>query len=183
MSALFVASSAFAAQAAGVPAPTGSTSQFQVTASITAAPCTDFNTTAINFGPIAEVGTHQLPDTKASGTITVDCPSDLAYTITLDGGLNPQPNNQNSNLGIRGMSSGSAILPYDIVMADQANPAVCNYNDYRWGYAGSLSVNHGPEGFSGNGSLQTIATCGEVYAETSPGAGSYADTVTATLTY
>ena len=189
-----------------VPAMTNATtltSTFHVTANVVIpSTCTAFNTTDVAFGTLTALqqsGSWVLPQSESQGAITVNCATNLPFTITLNAGTNPTPGNANLGpLGIRGMSNGSSVLFYDldIPAGCNGNPTSCTStanlgtcadtgpNAGRWGWAGAPSANQGSLSFVGTGATETIAECGIIYANTpAPPTGAYSDTVVATLTF
>jgi len=152
----FVAGSAHAATA---------TTTFNVRITITAA-C-DISTTAptdVNFGSQPSTATN----VDNQGALNVNCTPSAPYTIALDNGQNGTDANS------RKMSNGTSLVPYQLYRAAGRTAADI------WGSTtgGSGNVYAG----TGTGSVQTLPVFGRVPSTNFP-AGSYADVITATITY
>jgi|SRR5579883_268704 len=119
-------------------------------------------TTNVAFGSVASTATA----VPATGTLTVNCTSATPYTVALDNGLH-------GGAGpVRAMQSGSNTVSYQLYQ-DSAHSQV-------WGSTTGSSGN--VYAGTGNGTAQSLTVYGLVSSANSP-AGSYSDTVTATVTY
>ena len=110
-------------------------------------------------------GTHGVLDAAVDGssTMSVACTSGTSYAVSLDDGLN------GGSPATRKMSKGGEFLGYGL------------YQD-----AGrSLTWAAGVDAVAGTGagSSQNLTVYGRVPAQATPSAGSYTDTVVATVTY
>jgi spore coat protein U-like protein len=98
-----------------------------------------------------------------TSTIQLQCPSGTAWRVGLDNGVNA--------LGTtRRMASGGSRIAYELYR----NAA----RTQRWGSAADSDVDG-----TGNNAVQALTVYGRVPAQAAPAPGSYADTVTVTLTY
>ncbi len=147
---------------AGAQAGTDTTT-FNVTITVTST-C-DIHTgptTNVAFGSVASSATN----VSATSALTVNCTSQTPYTVALDNG-------QHGSAGpVRAMQNGSNTVGYQLYQ-DAAHSQVWGSTTGTGGnvYAGT-----------GSGSAQTLTVHGLVSSANSP-AGSYTDTVTATVSY
>jgi spore coat protein U-like protein len=145
-----------------VSSPTGSfttaTGSFSVTATV--APSCSITANALNFG--AYTGTAL----NATTTISVTCANGSPYNIGLDPGQA-----SGATVTTRKMVNGSKTLGYALY-----SDSVRTKN---WGNTVGTDTVAG----TGSGSAQTLNVYGQVPAGQTPVPGSYADTITATLTY
>ncbi len=148
-----------------VVAATAGTS-FQVTATVVSA-CSVSGTT-LHFGAALDpVLTPQPVD--ASSTLTVRCTNTTPYTVALDAGSNA---GGATAFGNRSMTNGSELLGYQLYL----NPGRTTV----WGDGtGGSSTQAG----TGSGSDQTLTVHGRLPILSGAVPGSYADTVTVTITY
>lgn len=123
---------------------------------------------SINFGTYADLANiidGSVQGADGSSTVTVACTSGLSPTLTLDGGLN-------GSSTLRGMSSGSSIIPYRLYSDASRSTEI--------GVNGSISL-------ASDGNKQSIPIFGRILPSdqknTSPASGTYVDTVTATLAW
>lgn len=119
-------------------------------------------TTNVVFGTVASTATA----VPATGGLTIDCTSLTPYTIALDNG-------QHGGAGpVRAMQNGTNTVGYQLYQ-DSAHSLVWGSTTGAGGnvYAGV-----------GTGSAQSVSVYGLVSSANSP-AGSYTDTVTATVSY
>jgi spore coat protein U-like protein len=142
------------------------TTTFNVRIQITAA-C-DISTTAptdLDFG--TQPSTASNIDNQ--GALNVNCTPDAPYTIALDDG-------QNSTGGADGrrMTDGAAFVPYQLYRNAGRTAADV------WGSTGGGGGN--VYSGSGSGTVQNLPVYGRVPSTNFP-AGSYADVITATITY
>lgn len=151
---------AMAAAFAPLPAMAASTSSatFQVNANVQAT-C-QISATNLSFG--AYSGTL-LANTS---TITVTCTNNQSYDIGLDGG------SSGGTVTARKMSGpGGAVLGYGLYRD--------NNHTTNWGNTIGTDTTHG----TGNGSAQAFTVYGVLPADQLVMAGTYTDTITATITY
>ena len=105
--------------------------------------------------------------TDAMSTINVVCTNGTTYTVALDGGSTA------NNVAARAMNdTHSHMLTYGIY-TDSARSTV-------WGDGTGATVT---QAGTGNGATQSLTAYGRVPAAQFAAAGSYADTVTVTVTY
>jgi outer membrane usher protein len=153
--------SAFAV-AAGAYAGTDTTT-FNVTITVTST-C-DIHTgptTNMAFGSVASTATA----VPATSTLTVNCTSQTPYTVALDNGLH-------GGAGpVRAMQGGSGTVGYQLYQ-DSGHSQV-------WGSTTGSSGN--VYAGTGSGAAQSLTVYGLVASANSP-AGSYTDTITATVAY
>jgi spore coat protein U-like protein len=155
---------ALSVTAASVQAATATTT-FNVRVTITAA-C-DISTTAptdVNFGTQPSTATN----TDNQGALNVNCTPSAPYTIALDNGQN------GTDANTRKMSSGTAQVPYQLYRAATRTSADV------WGSTTGTGGN--TYAGTGSGTVQTVPVYGRVPSSNFP-AGSYADVITATITY
>lgn len=153
--------------AATLPAGAGSTSDtFQVTATVSSA-CT-VSGTVLDFGSGINPLTASVP-VDASSTLTVRCTNTTPYAVALDAGLYAASATTFSD---RKMASGANRLAYQLYL-DASRSTV-------WGDGSSSTQTHGG---TGTGSNQSVTIYGRVAALTGVVPGSYADTVTVTVSY
>lgn len=162
-SALIVAAVVIAALP-GAHAATATTT-FAVRITITTA-C-DITTTAptdVNFGTHASTGTN----IDNQGALNVNCTPASAYTIALDNGLNGTDANS------RKMANAGVLVPYQLYR--NATRTTADVWGSTTGTGGNVYA------ATGNGANQAIPVYGRV-PSTNFAAGSYVDTITATITY
>lgn len=156
---------ALVAAALGLAAPAlaqTATAAFQVTATVPNS-CR-IAATAVAFGSYDPLGGSAA---DASGTVTVTCTLSSAWWVGLDGGGNAGA----SAAAPRAMAAGGSFLGYDL-FRDAARTV-------SWGN----TVAAGASG-SGTGAAQPVTVYGRIPAsQTGVPAGSYADTVTATVNF
>ena len=140
------------------PAATA-TATFQVSATVQATCLISAN--ALGFG------TYTGTQTDASTTISVTCSNGTSYSVGLDAGT----------------ASGASVTTRQM---GGPSGATLNYALYRdsgrsqnWGTTIGTDTTSG----TGNGSAQTLTVYGRVPASQYVTAGSYSDTITATITY
>ncbi|HEY2444705.1 MAG TPA: spore coat U domain-containing protein [Rhizomicrobium sp.] len=136
------------------------TTNFTVSATVVAACVT--SATNINFGNYS--ASSGSPD-NASNTVSVTCTNNDPYTIALNGGNSGQVN-------ARTMTNGSNTLGYGIYTSSSYTTI--------WGDGtnGTSTVSG-----TGNGAAQNYTAYGQVPAAEYAAAGSYTDTITATVTF
>lgn len=145
------------------PALAADTTTFNVTVTITtvcnvdAAAATD-----VAFGSQPSTATN----IDAAGALSVQCTTSAPYAIALDNGLN------GASVSTRAMNSGATLVPYQLYRDVARGPGDV------WGSTAGVDDYTG----TGNGAVQNIPVYGRVASANFP-AGSYADVVTATITY
>lgn len=135
---------------------------------ITAAAATD-----VDFGTVSSTATG---NTDAAGSVTAQCTALTPYTIALNAGVNPGTANDVTTRRMRNTDTTvttNNLVPYQLYQ-DSARTQV-------WGSTAGNNVVSG----SGNGANQTFQVFGRVANPSlaNAAAGSYQDTVTATITY
>ncbi len=165
IAAVLIAVTAWACQQGGVQAGTVSTS-FPVSISVGEG-CT-IGVSGITFGTYVQAG-----GVDANGSITVTCPLNIAYNVTMNSGLN-----FDSTSGRRRMNNG----------ADQ----FLTYNLYRnsgfstiWGDFGFQNTipNGTPLPGTGTGVAQTVTVFGHVHTGQAVPNGTYNDDVLVTVNF
>lgn len=137
---------------------------FQVTINITNA-CDAASLTAGNV----DFGTHTFLDSNitASSNLTVKCTTGAPYQIALNAGANPATPGDTTT---RRMINGTNYVPYNL------------YSDAAYSASWGDTSTTGQLSETGTGVTQTFP----IYGKASPGnvpAGTYTDTVQATVTY
>ena len=149
-----VCAAAGIASAASAGSATGN---LGVSASI-AATCT-ISTSAVAFGAYSgSIG-------DATGTITANCINGTAWTIALGTGTG-----SGATTSLRKMTSGANTLPYQLFSDAGHAP--------NWGNTAGETV-----AGTGSGASQNQTVYGRIPAVTIPAAGSYTDTVVATINF
>ena len=139
------------------------TTTFQVEALVPSA-CT-IDATDVNFGTVPS--DVQTP-IDATGTLTVDCTTNVGYAVSLNAGMAP-----GATVTTRQMQNGTALLSYALY-SNSARTTI--WGD---GTGGSVEVSG-----TGNGNQQLLTVYGRIPAnQTDLAAGSFSDTITATVTY
>lgn len=103
---------------------------------------------------------------NAASTITVTCTNTTAYTVGLSAGLA-----SGATVTARKMQNGTALLPYALYS-----------NSARTTNWGNTSATNWVSGI-GTGAAQPLTVYGQIAAGLYATPGSYADTITATVTY
>ena len=122
-------------------------------------------TCGITASPLA-FGTYASAQLDAATTLSVSCTNTTAYNVGLDAGTG-----SGATVAARKMSSGSQTLTY-AVYSDSGRSTV-------WGPTVGTNTVTG----TGTGAAQTLNVYGRIAAGQLPTPGSYADTITATITY
>ncbi len=117
---------------------------------------------SVAFGVYDPVGVNAATPLDAAGTFTVACTKNTAYTIGLDNG-------QHFALGARHMAAGPEQLPYELY-SDSGRTTVWNATNT----VGATAANTTPV---------TLTVYGRVPAAQNVADGSFADTVTSTVTF
>jgi spore coat protein U-like protein len=146
----------------GTGADGSGTATFYTGVSATFANTCYLNTaTDLDFGNVTNLATAR----DQISTITLHCPTGTAWKIGLDNG-------SHASGSTRRMTDGSGhYVSYEL------------YRDagrtQRWGNTPNTDTSNG----TGNNAIQTATVYGRVPAQATPAGGSYADTVTVTLTF
>lgn len=154
---------AIAIPASSLPLPARAAATFQVSATIVNS-CTVTGTT-LNFGAAIDPLATSTP-VDATSTLSVTCTNTTPYSISLNAGSN------GSGFSSRAMKSGTHALAYQLYL-DSGRSSV-------WGDGTS-----GSSTFSGTGtgSPQALSIYGRIPSLANVVPGSYADTVTVTISY
>lgn len=143
------------------------TSNLSVTSTV-AANCT-IGTTAAAFGTYDPIVTNAATALTGTGTVTVNCTSGSADYVTLDQGLNANTGSTTA-VPLRQMASGTDRLAYSLY-SDAARTVV-------WGDTATTGL-----ASTGTGAAIALTVYGGVAAGQNVPAGSYTDTVVATVTF
>lgn len=127
------------------------------TCNITASP--------VNFGTTASLATAQ----SASGSLSVTCSNTMPYSIALNAGTTTGNTIAARRMSLNG--SGPGIVSYQLYQDSGFSTL--------WGDGTSGATYPG----TGTGTVQSIPVHGRVPAQATPAAGTYRDTITATITY
>lgn len=164
---LTAASALFLAASSATHAGTA-TSNLSVTATVSAN-CT-ITTAPVAFGAYDPIVTNATNALNGTGTVTVTCTNGSAVAVTLDQGTNPA-GGSTAAVPLRQMKdSGTDHLAYALYQ-DSNRTTV-------WGNTVGTSVSD-----TGNGTAQNLTVYGAVTAGQNVPAGSYSDTVVATVTF
>jgi len=156
--ALFGAAPAFAGTASA---------DLQISANVTAN-CS-ISTSAVAFGSYDPLGTNASTPLDAQGSVSVQCTQGASATITLGQGANPGANSSDADPA-RQLASGADRLSYGL-FRDAARTN-------NWGNTGGTGQAH-----TGTGAQASLTVYGRIPAGQSAPAGSFADTVTATVNF
>lgn len=143
------------------------TANLDVSATVSAN-CT-ISTAAVAFGTYDPVVTHASTALTSTGTVTTTCTKDAAVAITLGQGANANTGSTDA-APVRRMISGTNYLSYQLY-TDEARTAV-------WGNDATVDVP-----VTGTGTAVNTTVYGSVLAGQNVPAGSYTDTVVATVTF
>ena len=138
-----------------------SSDTFQVTATVPDE-CT-ISATDLAFGSYSVTAGTAV---DGSSSLSVTCSGGTAYEVSLDAGVG-----SGATVAARKMTSGSDTLDYTLYR-DSGRTQV-------WGDTSGTNTLSG----NGSGSGQTISVYGRITAAQTAAAGSYTDTVTATITF
>lgn len=160
---LALASALAAASLSGAAGAQSITDQFQVLINIESACSIDTpSATDVDFGSVASTAT----DIQAEGTLSVNCTPETPWDIQLDAGQN-----SGGDISARAMSDGEGnLVPYQLYR-EPARTSV-------WGETVDVDTVDGV----GTGEVQEVTVYGLVPSANFP-AGSYSDTVTATVVW
>jgi len=117
----------------------------------------------VNSPNTLDFGAQGLLNTNVDATMdfTVECTNGVGYTIAMDNGANASGNTNR-------MTNGTEFVSYEIYQ-DAARSTV-------WDASSTVAS-------TGTGDPQTFTVYGRVPPQTTPGVGTYTDTVTITVTY
>ena len=167
-----LASAILIAAASATPAMAGTaTSNLQVSATVSAS-CA-LTTTALDFGNYDPTGANSSSGNhlEITGSLTTNCSSGTVATITLGHGSNGHPlSSDTSPLRMLKNAAGNQTLSY--YLYSSLSPQTT------WGNSASTGV-----AVTGTGSAATTTIYGRIPKGQSVQAGSYTDTVVATVTY
>lgn len=164
---LTAASAVFLAASSASHAGTA-TSNLSVTATVTAN-CS-ISTSPVAFGAYDPVSVNATTALDGSGTITVTCTSGANGTITLGQGADPGGGSTDTAPARQMKDAGTDVLAYTLYQ-DSGRTTV-------WGNTAGTGVSD-----VGTGVAQNVTVYGAVAAGQNVPAGSYSDTVLATVTF
>jgi spore coat protein U-like protein len=147
----------------------GATATSNLTVSATVAANCTISTTAVAFGTYDTLGSGNLDGT---GTVSIACTKGTAPTITLGNGANYS--------GGRRMNAGSEYITYELYQPSSTTPgAACAYTQ-AWNASGGgiFTPTAAPSKAS-----RSYNVCGRATLGQDVGAGSYTDTVVATVNF
>lgn len=127
------------------------------------------STSPVAFGGYDPIDTHAADPRDGTGTVTVTCTLDAATTVTLGEGANADTGST-AAAPLRRMLAGSSFLSYALY-SNAGRSAV-------WGNEASVDVDH-----TGTGTATNLTVYGRIAAGQNVPAGSYADTVVATVEF
>ena len=160
----FIAMTAWVSQLVSVQAGTMSAS-FPVSATVEEG-CT-IGATGLSFGPYTQTGVN------ASGSITVICPQNMPYNVTMNSGLNYDPAS-----GRRRMFGNTGqMLTYNLYRNESLTVI--------WGDSGFQNTipNGTPLPGTGIGTAETVTVYGRVHANQTAPNGGYTDDVLVTVNF
>jgi spore coat protein U-like protein len=167
-----IAGAAATSALAGSPA----TTSFQVTASVIN-DCV-INSTPIAFGNYDPTGTGAV---QAQGSVTAKCTKGDSVSVALGQGAN-QAAASTAAVPVRQMVSSGSLLPYHIYIAAPTGTG-STLTGTEWG-TGTLGTNEPLAQVSASvGTALTFTTYGAILPGVDVPAGSYLDTVVATVTF
>lgn len=137
------------------------TTTFAVQATITAT-CTINSASTLNFGTVGVLASN----TDQTSTIQVTCTNTTPYNIGLDAGTG-----SGATVAVRKLTSGGSTVNYSLY-SDSGRTTV-------WG----TTIGTDTVAATGSGTGQNYTVYGRIPAQTTPAPGSYADTITVTVTY
>lgn len=148
---------------------TSNLSLFSVAYANVSGSCSVSVTTNLAFGSYDPIVANAASPKNATAVISVNCANYLPYTVTLGQGSNPAFGSSNTT-PLRQMASGANRLEY-FLYQDSGYATV-------WGNTAATCL-----ASSGTSSAQAISVYGQVPAGQNKPAGSYSDTVLATVTF
>ena len=137
--------------------------------------CT-ISTTALDFGPYDPIVAQASSDLTGTGTVTITCTKGATTTVGLGLG-------SNATGSTRRMTDGSSnYLTYEAYQPPNSTPGTaCSYSSPTvWGTSGS---NLFTPAAAPNKNARTYNVCGSLFAAQDVPAGSYTDTVVATVNF
>ncbi len=148
-----------------------STGTFNVTSSVTVTTsCTYNGTPTLDFSAYDPIVVNATTPATATGTLSITCPDTLPYSVTANTGLHASSASGACATGTctRAMNSGTNYLSYDLYTT-----------------SGHTTVWNTVNGISGTGTglAQSVTVYGYIPPAEIAAAGSYSDTVTATVTF
>jgi spore coat protein U-like protein len=151
------------------PAEAGTaTANLSVGATVSAN-CT-ISTSALSFGAYDPVSANHSTALVGTGGVTINCTSGSTATVTLDQGQNPASGSTNA-APLRQMNDGASDNLAYALYQDSSRTTV-------WGNTAGTG-----SGQTGNGTAQGLTVYGAVAPGQNVPAGTYSDTVTATVTF
>ena len=161
----------FTAVMTAVPAAYAGTATANLNVSATVTANCVLSASPLAFGSYDGVSANATRDLDGVGFVSVTCTNGSAATITLGQGANPYTGDGSTDAAPqRRMNSGSYFLSYALYQ-DAARTTV-------WGNTAETGVSS-----TGTGSSNEISVFGRMVANQSVPAGSYLDTVVATVTF
>lgn len=142
------------------------TNNLAVSATVTAN-CTIDASAGISFGSYDPVSANASTDLSGTGTITTTCTNGASATVTLGQGSNAATGSTDT-APLRQMTDGTDMLAYQLY-TDSGHTTV-------WDNTTGLGV-------TGTGTASNASVYGVITAGQNVGAGSYTDTVVATVTF
>lgn len=118
--------------------------------------------TDVDFSTVASTAT----DVTATGQLNVNCTPGTSYTVSLDEGSNAG----GGGIAARNMASGVNLVAYQL------------YSDAGLTQVWGETIGTDTVAGTGTGAVQALSVYGEVPSANSP-AGTYTDTITATITF
>ncbi|MGA8050161.1 MAG: spore coat U domain-containing protein [Burkholderiales bacterium] len=176
--AVLIGAAALVTGFAGEAAAQTATSNLQVSATV-AQTCT-VTANALNFGAYDPVGANAATALTGAGSLSVTCTNGSSgITLTLGNGGNYAANGSQRGMG----PIGGQYLSYEIYQPTATTPsAACGALTQRWGTTGAEILT--PSGVTWSAvTPQTFNVCGNVPAAQNVPAGTYNDTVVATVNF
>ena len=124
---------------------------------------------ALGFGAYDPIVANAAAPLSGTATINVTCTNAASTTITLDQGLNPAGGSTNA-APLRQMAAGGSFLTYGLFQD--------NAHTITWGNTAGTGVV-----YTGTGVAGSVTVFGQVPAAQNLPAGTYNDTVVATITF
>ncbi len=148
----------------------GGTATANLTVSATVANNCAISTTAVAFGNYDPIVANAATALNSTGTVTVTCTTGSSPVITLGQGSNANTGSTDP-VPLRRMGSSGSFLAYYLYQ-NTARTTV-------WGNTSGT----GPAAVTGNGAAQAYTVYGQIPSGQNVAAGSYTDTVVATVTF
>jgi len=127
------------------------------------------STAPLAFGAYDPAITNAAAPLDGTGTVTVTCTNGAAVSITLDQGANPEALSSDDT-PLRQMTDGTQFLAYSLYQ-DSGHLTV-------WGNSLTSDLGH-----NGDGAANDLTVYGRIPAGQNVAAGSFTDTVLATVTF